>query len=403
MSGVSDVLSQREPLSLEAQARDKVRSCTISEGELREKLKNVVAKAFEVLSQGRLTDEELSKIVDDLVRRSFTFLPVTYEVPQIPGIPIFIFIDDQYQFRFIAFTPQEVIAKGSFKELCNGIDLFNWDKKLAVLKLKTPILEPSSVQDEIRLMKVIKKAGKENILPPIKYLAFSSKDEGPFMIQVLGKDLHAWLNINIVNMQMDHKLIAALQISKLLADLHEIGIVHRDIKTTNFIFIDEQIKLIDFGAATLVRNHNATSLPQTFFMPPEAADTIYKLFLLNQKLKNKTISLENYLKEKSKLQRRWIELTKGSYDVWHCAAVFKKIFKSYFSQEFRDFFHKVFISGIRKDCIHQDSAFQISQLLKENSEIRNFFLSYQPKNEFERLILDMLNLDHNQRISAQEI
>lgn len=61
------------------------------------------------------------------------------------------------------------------------------------------------------------------------------------------------------------------QVVKTYADLYELGIVHRDLKLSNLLVKDGQIKLADFGFALSIVNcieefpYNAGS---PYYMPP---------------------------------------------------------------------------------------------------------------------------------------
>ncbi|BFZ63798.1 serine/threonine protein kinase [Saitoella coloradoensis] len=173
------------------------------------------------------------------------------------------------------FTIVEELGKGAYGE----VKLARYKRKpsrKAVLKYvhKDKILVDNwarhrghgTIPLEIHVLDFVNKQPHTNI---VKMQSFF-EDEANFYIEMepcTGMDLFDYIELNL-NMGEDECRSIYVQVSRALKHLHDLGIVHRDIKDENivvdpprklkggkpFTVSDIKVKLIDFGSATYIRN-----------------------------------------------------------------------------------------------------------------------------------------------------
>jgi len=108
--------------------------------------------------------------------------------------------------------------------------------------------------------------------------------EEPFIVTELCQrgNLHeavvAQYELNPEGFEYYRMLTMCLDIAKSLAYLHSLGIIHRDVKTTNFLVGEDfTVKMIDFGVSRVLTTSLMTTVGTPTFMAPEVlgGKTVY--------------------------------------------------------------------------------------------------------------------------------
>ncbi|KAL0232089.1 hypothetical protein PCE1_003085 [Barthelona sp. PCE] len=103
--------------------------------------------------------------------------------------------------------------------------------------------------NEANLLAKLTEANAEGI---IRLHAFEEHDdEIHFVLELGGEDLHQLLRRTRENSDICLPWISKTftQMCKCVGVIHKEGIIHRDLKPQNFLFVNEELKLIDFGIA----------------------------------------------------------------------------------------------------------------------------------------------------------
>jgi len=131
------------------------------------------------------------------------------------------------------------------------------------------------IQRFIREAEILSQIQHPNIVKIIN-VGLSETDKTPYIIMefISGQSLD--LLIKEKKFLLNEKIDIIIQIAKALKAIHDIGILHRDVKPANIILTDNNIiKLMDFGIAGL-KSSNLTItnelLGSPAYMPPEAFD-----------------------------------------------------------------------------------------------------------------------------------
>lgn len=159
----------------------------------------------------------------------------------------------KFEINGVTFTSLRIIGEGGYSTV---YEVFDTDKTLRALKVvELTGLETSLKEDLLKEIEfLLKFRGSEHVIQLIDYehATRSNGEESLYILMERGEcDLSSILN------QLNHK--ERLTPSKLryfweqmlesVLVVHEKGIVHADLKPSNFILVRGQLKLIDFGFA----------------------------------------------------------------------------------------------------------------------------------------------------------
>jgi len=125
------------------------------------------------------------------------------------------------------------------------IFLSSWGNSQAILKIRKPKNYRNSILDSnirkqrtIKESQMISEAKLFGIPTPLVYFVNLS-DSSITMQQIPGKPIHDLPNSKIISLSS--------KMGKLVGLMHKNGIMHGDLTTSNFIFHNNQIYVIDFG------------------------------------------------------------------------------------------------------------------------------------------------------------
>ncbi len=183
-------------------------------------------------------------------------------------------MEDRYEIR-------GKIGQGGLGSVYRGYDT-RMNREVAIKRISTGGGDPQTQEESTR--QLIKEAGALASLqhPHIVTVYDVGTDEdGPYVVMELlsGKTLDelieraplTWPDFREMALQTQEALIAA----------HELDLIHSDLKPSNLMLIwlpsgKFQMKIVDFGLATLAKSQSAEELEQLeavfgsiFFMPPE--------------------------------------------------------------------------------------------------------------------------------------
>lgn len=187
--------------------------------------------------------------------------------------------------RALTMTSTEFLNKdySAIKTLGSGnsgvVFLVEKNKKYYAMKILkidvTDRCQKVKIQRFIREAEILSQIRHPNIVKIID-VGLSDTDKTPYIIMefLSGQSLN--LLIKEKKFLLDEKIDIIIQIAKALKAVHNIGILHRDVKPANIILTDDNIiKLMDFGIAGLLNSDLTITnelLGSPAYMPPEAFD-----------------------------------------------------------------------------------------------------------------------------------
>ena len=135
------------------------------------------------------------------------------------------------------------INGGAFGKIYSGTNKIT--KELVAIKIEPQ--EYSLIKNEARIYKLLEK--KKGI--PNLRMYFSDTKYNYLVIDLLGDSLQNFKGKNQKNITIQTIFNIGSQLTKILESIHNMGIVHRDIKPQNIVFNHDYktINLIDFGLA----------------------------------------------------------------------------------------------------------------------------------------------------------
>lgn len=173
---------------------------------------------------------------------------------------------------------QEAIGRGGYSKVYKCVDKVG--VRYVAKELPKCRNQRERVQNEIEVMKKL-----SNVTRVARYIDAFEDHENYYIIQewCKGGDLKTYLGQH-KNLFSENFVASVLRGTlRGLHHVHDHGIVHRDIKTSNIMFSDRtedsEIKIIDFGAAVIIDPHKATDVFDTYkvgivgtpwFLSPEA-------------------------------------------------------------------------------------------------------------------------------------
>lgn len=183
-------------------------------------------------------------------------------------------MEDRYEIR-------GKIGQGGLGSVYRGYDT-RMNREVAIKRIAKSAGDPEVQEESTR--QLIKEAGALASLqhPHIVTVYDVGADEdGPYVVMELlsGKPLDELIDRAPLTWQDFREL--ALQTQEALIAAHELDLIHSDLKPSNLMLSwlpsgKFQIKIVDFGLATLAKSQNAEELEQLeavfgsiFFMPPE--------------------------------------------------------------------------------------------------------------------------------------
>ena len=213
---------------------------------------------FPILHDGKIIDFFKQKIIYD---RESTNLEQAHEV----DIGVGFVIGGRYKVL-------EMIGKTSFSRVFSCVDLQDSNQHKMCLKVieNQKVLFDQSIQ-EIKMLKLIHNncnVDEFNIMKIFDY--FYWREHLVLVTELLGENLYEYdrkrrasNNSQVFNLQKQKSI--SHQLLKSLAKLHEMNIIHCDVKPENILISDEgnnKIKLIDFGSCCF-QHENPTFYMQT--------------------------------------------------------------------------------------------------------------------------------------------
>ena len=177
----------------------------------------------------------------------------------------------------------KLIGEGGISYVYQANDIHkNTDVALKFLKKN---LISSYVEDSIRFKHEIKAISKLNHPNIIKIISAGDYENTPFVVMELikGQNLSNYIKTN-KNISIDNFVKIIKTLSDTLSYVHSENLLHRDIKPTNIMLVNDKnkikIKLLDFGIALIMELKNITDeqhIAGTFgYMSPEATGIIKK-------------------------------------------------------------------------------------------------------------------------------
>ena len=137
----------------------------------------------------------------------------------------------------------EQIGKGSFGEIYKGINTLT--KEIVAIKIEPHVNETKLLKNETKIYQYL---NNMQGIPQVKW--YGADDVNNYMVMTyLGISLSSYINKNGVFSFITMKEITR-KILKIVKNIHDKGLIHRDIKPDNFLFGSKSIDniyLIDFG------------------------------------------------------------------------------------------------------------------------------------------------------------
>ena len=178
------------------------------------------------------------------------------------------------------FNSLRILGSGSFGDVFaaqttpEGKKLGFPDK--VAIKVLTNVNDKQLLKNELDILKEI------DLPHSVKYYGCYVLDERFYIIMELirGKDL---FDLDVRTLTPDKKLIIAKEIAIGIKEIHDVGIVHRDIKLENIMVSDTwEVKIVDYGlSCDLMRNSESYPCTERKLGTPGYMD--HKLILGNLK------------------------------------------------------------------------------------------------------------------------
>jgi serine/threonine protein kinase len=152
---------------------------------------------------------------------------------------------------------QEKIGNGKFGVVYKGIKIKT--KENVAIKTETLRTEYKLLKNETSILKYLYDAGSRQI--PIVYW-FGILNEFTFMVMPLyEKSLHHIATKKTIEIENIFKIM--IQCIDIIESIHKHFVIHRDIKSQNFMMKDGELYLIDFGLATFFIDENREHITNT--------------------------------------------------------------------------------------------------------------------------------------------
>lgn len=128
--------------------------------------------------------------------------------------------------------------------------------RIAVVKIIHPhLVESKFIARFLREIKVLQQASSQHIVEIYDYGINHTQDDLPTAVSFIAMEYVEGLTVSAIverlgSLSETNALALAKQIGHALAELHKLGVVHRDIKSQNIMVTADNIaKIIDFGVA----------------------------------------------------------------------------------------------------------------------------------------------------------
>lgn len=133
------------------------------------------------------------------------------------------------------------INRGAFGVIYSGFNKITKDK----VAIKIELAENSLIKNEARIYNFLE---RQKGIPKLRMYLTDSK-YNYLVIDLLGESLYSLKERNNNIFSLEYVYNIGIQITNILNDIHNMGIVHRDIKPQNIVFDNDMKKvfLIDFG------------------------------------------------------------------------------------------------------------------------------------------------------------
>eukprot|EP00039_Didymoeca_costata_P002769 m.62499 g.62499 ORF g.62499 m.62499 type:complete len:481 (+) comp11511_c0_seq2:245-1687(+) len=191
-------------------------------------------------------------------------------------------LEDLYGHKVGDYVLEKELTQGAFSSVFKG--KHKTDPKRRSVVLKQLLTFPVFVKDATHEFEMTKMAANSHVVPvldlfivdEIEYLVFEYAEKG---------DLYEYLNngMDQENSTLERKDIG-MQCARAIATIHNMGIVHCDIKLENFVLTQDAVKLCDFGVSGMM-GETRTGKPfgTTAYMAPELTNlrskhTKYRLY-----------------------------------------------------------------------------------------------------------------------------
>jgi len=154
---------------------------------------------------------------------------------------------------------KKYLGKGKFGVVLLAINLTN--QQYVAIKTEKSGTENSSIKHEVRMMNYLFR-NRFNLLPKIHWYGVENGSTYLVMCHFDRSLDQAFAAFDPETLAIRTKLcVMMVQAIRLLEELHELLVIHRDIKPQNFMIKDQQLFLIDYGLATFYADSDGEHLP----------------------------------------------------------------------------------------------------------------------------------------------
>ena len=149
---------------------------------------------------------------------------------------------------------EEKISSGQFGKVYKGKHKRTHEQvAIKCESLDSPIL---LIKQEATLLNYLYNKGCRNV--PFVYYYGIFKNSSTLVMPFYGENLNKFLKNNPSNETI---LQITIKMINILEEIHNQGVIHRDIKTENFMLHNEEIYLIDLGLSSIFLDENMNHLP----------------------------------------------------------------------------------------------------------------------------------------------